>query len=290
MGNPFKALESASESTVGKLGKGAASFLFGPSAFLTGAICGAFGKIAAEGMNALMSSWIKSVSSGVSILFANNPFLTWASSASSNLAESAFNSFTYFYRESLISLSAHFTEFSNNAGVGTTGPSGVLNDLRDSEAEAQGKGKNPKTTKRLEEDTAAFFKMLAGFNQNDESEIARAVSEMQKWANRARDLPGNLVGSEDEKKKGAEKFVADFQAAIDKDPTLGALIDILNESERMAMEEVREKLKDKKDVTPEDISAAIIGAYKDLAKRIPDQRVKDPSGQELGPKAPIKQP
>jgi hypothetical protein len=276
-------LGDASDSVPGRAIKGAGSFLFGPSIFLAGVICGAVGKIAAESTNALLSSWVKSVSSGVSTLFANNPFLTWASSASGDLMGKSADSFFYFYQESLVAIGSQLAEASNHDGFGNTGRADESNvDPRDAEARmARTKdGRNVATEKRLKEDSAAFFEMLKEFNQPENASAAQeAIRAMEEWAKGAKALEAEVAGkTATEQTAAMKKYADDFEKAVEQNKALGALTDILDRAAKMAVVGIQEDLANNRPVEPADFAKA----YKKLADAAtPDTVVEHPTGNEV---------
>lgn len=277
---PVAAVRSAFKSTPGKIIKGAGSFLFGPSIFLAGAICGAFGKIAAEAANALMSSWVKSVASGVSSLFSNNPFLTWASDASGKLMQGSWKSFAHFYQEGLMTMAQGFEEMANHGGFGGTGIAASAlseNDSRDIET-MSGEGA---TAKRLELDSKEFFEMLKEYNQTaDETTTKAAIRELSEWAQRTKKLPTELLGKPEAEITAAIKNVEEgFEKAMEKNPALAALVDILDAPGKVLKEAVQKKLDKGETVTPKEIAAA----YRELAKSIPQTIAEPKDGTKLDP-------
>lgn len=276
-------LGDAANSAPGRAIKGAGSFLFGPSIFLAGVICGAVGKIAAESTNALLSSWVKSVSSGVSTLFANNPFLTWASSASGDLMGKSADSFFYFYQESLVTMGSHLEEVFNHDGFGNTGRADESNvDPRDAEARMSRTkdGSNAATEKRLKQDDAkAFFEMLKDFNQPENTNAAQeAIKAMEEWAKGAKALEAEVKEKTNAEQVAAmQQFANDFEKATKENPALGALTTILDHAAKMAVMKVREDLNNDTPVEP----AEFAEAYKKLYAAIPDTVVENPTGKEV---------
>lgn len=266
-----------------KVVKGAGSFLFGPSILLAGIICGTIGKIAAESTSALLSSWAKSVF-GVSTLIANNPFLTWISSASDDLMAKSLLAGTYVYQKSLVELAKQLEDTFHHAGFGNTGIAGDANDSRDIEAMAKRTkdGKNPKTKERLKKEAETFFERLKDFNQVDKSALEKAIESVTDWAQKAKTLQTQSAGkAEAVQQNEMQKFADEFEEAVNKDQNLGALVGFIDQAARLAVVSLKEDLENNREVTPEDF-AKTYQKLAEEAKQIPDTTIQNPTGTELG--------
>lgn len=278
------ALKDALNSKAGAVGKGALSFLFGPSALLAGLVVGVFTKMVVETTNAMLSQWVKNVSTGVQSLFANNPFLTWASSASSGLIDGSWNSFAFFYKKSLIGLAHSFEDLASHEGFGNTGVAGEMNDPRDVEAMAQGRGENPETAKRLKADEDKYFEMLKEFNKVDDRQAHQAVRDLEEWSHKAQKLMKKAEESKDEKKaqQVMEELFEDYAKAVERNPHLGALVDLFNQTSLVALGKIQSRIEKGEKVGPKEIA----GIFEGLAENIPESLVHHPKGEVLGGKAP----